>query len=84
MKEATEMTTELMQLFPSLLPVLELAKCFGDEGRTDECKTAIKIVESYVLLGQAAFLQHYGTAVRHCLCVVQMMDQYGTASVLFK
>ena len=67
-KQAPTMTAELMELFASILPLLQLGDV-GSEGAAgvgdrDECLLlCIKVVESYVLLGQTAFLEHYGAAI---------------------
>lgn len=62
LKHAPTITPHLLSLFPHLVPVMER--------NSDHLQIAMKIIESYVLLGGAGFLQLHSTSVVQILNTV--------------
>ena len=54
MKHARTLTPDLFGLFPLLCPIFE----------TEHTRQALEILNSYVLIGGAPFMNHYGTVVK--------------------
>ncbi|XP_041464920.1 importin-11-like [Lytechinus variegatus] len=74
-QNAPAMTPELLQLFSNMPEVLEMA--------TENLKTCLQIISSYVVLGKEQFMQSHGQTVASCTTgIVSELRTEGIAAVL--